>query len=278
MLPEDLALLPKRFKRGAGVHLTYRFLRDTREQDNRSYLSPEKKNAEVMTARICRTAMVARNTWYIRPWVIHCLAQGVDLNELPLLLFNLCLPPGSRPIPIWHPFLRDAERSAYWNHRLLRRLFDELCMTELLPCNPTYGKSSLLHVVASSIVDVFQTSTDIRASDFDKRHPRKSLPRQAQRDYDALVFVATSIALNGGDLYIRDHENDSVTDYFRDFGLLSVWEEVLLASGFLPVLVLEEDRRRKEGVSAAATTHDFRLKSVDFRSWRGMRRRTMTVF
>jgi len=277
MLPEDLALLPKRSRSDSGVHLTYIFLRDTRQRD-RSYLPPERKNDEVMVARVCRTAMVTNNIWYIRPWAIHCSAQGVDLTKLPLLLFNLCLRRESRSIPVWHPFLRDAEKKAYWNRRMLRGLFDELCRTELLPCNPTYGKSSLLHLVVSNIIDLFQTNVYMANGGLSARHPRNALPRRAQRDFDAPVFVATSIAQNGGDLYVRDHENDSVTDYFRDFGLLTVWEEILLASGFLPVLVLEEDRRRKEGVSAAATTHDFRLKSVDFRSWRGMRRRTITVF
>src|SRR3954463_7746822 len=105
MLPEDLALLPKRPRTGAdGFHSTFRFLKAIRQQ-NKTFIPPEHKNDEAMVARICRTAMLTKNPWYIRPWITHCSAQDLDLTKLPLLIFNLSLDEDNRSIPIFHPFL-----------------------------------------------------------------------------------------------------------------------------------------------------------------------------
>jgi len=290
MLPEDLALLPKRPRTGtAEVHLTYRLLKGIREQD-KSFSPPEEKNSEAMVARICRTAMLTKNPWYIRPWIVHCSAQNLDLTSIALLIFNLCLSEENRFIPVFHPFLWDVEEKGFWSRRILRGLFQELCRTDLLPCNPvykdpcspTYKDFSLLHLVASSIVDVVQTTPHSTAGTSipfrGKRNPSFDLPRGARKDYNAAVFAAKSIVKYGGDLYIRDKDNDSVTDYFREFDLLPVWEDILLASGLFPALVFEEDRRRKEGITAAATTHDYKGRSLlNLRASKGLRRRTITA-
>ncbi|KAK0616359.1 hypothetical protein B0T14DRAFT_245295 [Immersiella caudata] len=274
MLPEDLALLPKRFRLRSGLHQTFRYLVGKR-QESRAYLPPEQKNDEVMVARICRTAMMARDPWFIRPWVLHCTAMDVDLTRLPLLLLNLCLRRESRSVFVWHPFLQDIEEKWWWSRKIARGLFRTLCETEL-PSNPMYGEASLMHLVASSLVDLFQTNLNINScSSFRSLHAR--LPRRARTDYKTLSWISASILKNGGDMYTRDGDGESVTDYFQSFGLLAVWEDILVDSGFVPLLVFEEDKRRREGNSAAATTHDFKFNSRDAHSFMGMRRRSISV-
>ncbi|KAK4447998.1 hypothetical protein QBC34DRAFT_439651 [Podospora aff. communis PSN243] len=275
MLPEDLALLPKRLRPKSGLHRTFRYLREKREE-SRSYLPPEQKNDEVMVARICRTSMVANDPWFIRPWAIHCMAMDIDLTKLPLLLFNLCLRRESRSTFIWHPFLQDIEEKNWWSRKIARRLFRELCRTEI-PSNPTYEKGSLLHLVTGTVIDLFQTNTYI-GKHSSVRNLVASLTKEARKDYKTLSWIVTSILQNGGDIHVRDGDNESMTDYFCNFGLLSVWEDILLDSGLVPLMVFEEDKRRKEGTTAAATTHDFGDNCRDLHSFAGMRRRSVIVY
>lgn len=275
MLPEDLALLPTRGK----FHLeNFEFLKAQREND-RYHLPPETKSNTIVIAKLSAIAFETNDSNYIRLWVTHCLNTGISLTGLAFASFNASLNEDNRPRRLGGTtYWRTHKLPSEWHRHTLPGLFEELSRLGL-PCNPVVRslEKPLLHAVAVAIIMSLRKAGPGALGRLvnleETSGPGSGLSVDLRDDLEIMCFTAVSIIEYGGDLYVRDDENYSVTDIFRDSGFLWVWEVVLAVAGLIPELVLEEDGRRKEGISVV-TTHDFCRRSEDTRQLKSMHRKT----